>query len=145
MGILPKPAEAPGSKKTSKPRTMESALGDLKPLKTTGTVGWTTFRDSTITSPTFDPLKGKLTKKKGVSASLDDSDEDSDADEPKILVKAEVEEQDDKKADTPPASHEDGKLGAELEEGVRKIKVNISIHSMQDMELIYSAQTCTLH
>lgn len=91
----------------------------LGPLKTTGTVGFSTFRDSGAETKRRKPRK----KSNGSLGAMDeDSDEDSDDDEPEILGKMEDIDEKDVKTSTAP---EDAQFTGELAEGVDRIKVRI--------------------
>lgn len=113
MGILaPEKSE---QKPAVNPKRKSTGLdfSSLKPLTSTGTKGFSGYRDSSVASPPF----GKAKKKK------DDDEMDSDADD-----EDEAKVDDDDEADTKDAANrmlspEDALRQGELAEGVRKIKV----------------------
>lgn len=116
MGVIPSSKAQASTPAAAKRRSGQLDFSKLGPLKTTGTVGFSTFRDQEAES-----AKRRKSRKKsnsGLGAMDEDSDEDDD-DEPEILGK--MEDIDDKEigVDKP----EDAKFTGELADGVDRIRV----------------------
>lgn len=118
MGVIPsaKPAPAVATAVKRRSGTGQLDLSKLGPLKTTGTVGFSAFRDQGT------GRKPRNKKKNGPPGAMDedsDSDDDDD-DEPEILGKMEdIDDKDIKSSNAP----EDAKFTGELADGVDRIKV----------------------
>lgn len=115
MGILtPKTKATPTS---SKRRSTQLDFSNLAPLKSGGTVGFSSFRDN-------DPSRRNKSKKKSngsaPGAMMEDSDEDDD--DAEIVGKMEDVDDKDVKAMLSP---EDAKYSGELADGVGRIKVSL--------------------
>jgi hypothetical protein len=118
MGVLSSSKPQVNTPAVAKRRSAQLDFSKLGPLKTTGTVGFSTFRDSGA-----ETAKRRRSRKKsnGSHGAMDeDSDEDSDDDEPEILGKMEDIDEKDVKTSTAP---EDAQFTGELAEGVDRIKV----------------------
>lgn len=117
MGVIPSSKPAPVTAAAVKRRSGQLDFSNLGPLKTTGTVGFSAFRDQDAESA---KRRKSRNKKNGAPGAMDeDSDEDDDDDEPEILGKMEdIDEKDVKSSNGP----EDAKAG-ELAEGVDRIRV----------------------
>lgn len=117
MGVIPSSKPQVNTPTAAKRRSGQLDFSKLGPLKTTGTVGFSTFRDQEAES-----AKRRKSRKKsngGLGAMDEDSDDDDDDDEPEILGK--MEDIDDKEvASNKP---EDAKFTGELAEGVDRIRV----------------------
>lgn len=120
MGVMapPKPqATSPALKR----RSGQLDFSNLGPLKTSGTVGFSTFRDRDS-----QPARGKKSRKgngaAGSSAMDADSDDDDDDDSGAILSKMEdVDSKDDKSKSL--LAPDDAKFSGELADGVNRIRV----------------------
>lgn len=118
MGVLSSSKPQVNTPAVAKRRSAQLDFSKLGPLKTTGTVGFSTFRDSGA-----ETAKRRRSRKKsnGSHGAMDeDSDEDSDDDEPEILGKMEDIDEKDVKTSTAP---EDAQFTGELAEGVDRIKL----------------------
>lgn len=120
MGILPsgkgKELAAPGK---SKPRNMD--FSNLPPLKSSGTVGFTNFRDTEPSGPAKSKRKTNGSTK---PTNRDDSDDDEDED-----VKIEQPDDADEKEVNSLLSPEETKFQGELAEGVNRIQVCYCFYS----------------
>lgn len=115
MGVLPSAKNAVATATAVKRRSGQLDFSNLGPLKTTGTVGFSAFRDKVS-----DSVKRRKSRKKSngsLGAMDEDSDEDDD-DEPEILGK--MEDLDDK--DVKPSNRPEE--ANELTEGVDRIRVS---------------------
>lgn len=118
MGILAsnkQPKATPGS---TKRRSTQMDFGNLNPLKPSGTVGFSAFRDTDTSAS----RRNKARKKSNGSARgpmVEDSDEEDDDDNELV---AKMEDVDDKDVKTL-LSPEDTKYQGELADGVGRIKV----------------------
>ena len=118
MGVMapPKPqATSPALKR----RSGQLDFSNLGPLKTSGTVGFSAFRDRDS-----QPARSKKSRKSngaaGSSAMDADSDDDDEDDSGEILTKMEdVDSKDDKSRLRP----EDAQFSGELADGVNRIRV----------------------
>jgi hypothetical protein len=116
MGMLPGSKETkttPGGKR----RSTQLDFSGLVPLKATGTVGFSAFRDQD---------SGKKGNGKAAGAMDEDSDDDDDDRDPL----AKMEESDDKVVNDANLAPEDAKLQAELKAGIDRIKVRGSFVQM---------------
>lgn len=112
MGILPSSKDtktAPASKR----RSTQLDFSGLGPLKTTGTVGFSAFRDQNNES-----TQRRKSKKKSNGTMMDEDSDDDDDDNP--LVKMEDTDDKDIKTNMGP---EDAQLQAELKAGIDRIRV----------------------
>ncbi|KAJ4393044.1 hypothetical protein N0V93_002250 [Gnomoniopsis smithogilvyi] len=118
MGVIPSSKPAPVTAAAVKRRSGQLDFSNLGPLKTTGTVGFSAFRDQDAESAKRRKSRNK--KSNGAPGAMDeDSDDDDDDDEPEILGKMEdIDEKDVKSSNGP----EDAKAG-ELAEGVDRIRL----------------------
>lgn len=137
MGVIPSSKAQASTPTAAKRRSGQLDFSKLGPLKTTGTVGFSTFRDQEAES-----AKRRKSRKKsngGLGAMDEDSDEDDD-DEPEILGK--MEDIDDKEISTD--KPEDAKFTGELAEGVDRIRVRIlAPENLTSLVLMFTAQTTT--
>lgn len=112
MGILaPKQQKATSSKRQS----TQLDFSNLNPLKSTGTVGFSSFRDETVN-------KRNTARKKSNGSVGGSMMEDSDDDDDDFEVVGKMEDVDDKHLKTL-LSPEDAKYQGELTDGVNRIKV----------------------
>lgn len=118
MGVLPSAKSQATTPAAVKRRSGQLDFSNLGPLKTTGTVGFSAFRDQTAESSKR--RKGKGRKKSNGSLGAMDEDSEEDDDEPEILGK--MEDIDDKEV-KPSTAPEDVKFTGELAEGVDRIKL----------------------
>lgn len=112
-------AKAPAAVATAtKRRSGQLDFSNLGPLKTTGTVGFSAFRDQGAESA---KRRKSRKQKNGLPGAMDeDSDDEDDDDEPEILGKMEdIDDKDVKSSNAP----EDAKFTGELADGVDRIKV----------------------
>ncbi|KAK7742292.1 Berardinelli-Seip congenital lipodystrophy 2 (seipin) [Cytospora paraplurivora] len=118
MGVLPSTKAQVATPVAAKRRSAQLDFSNLGPLKTTGTVGFSTFRDS---APQSTKRRKNRKKSNGSLGAMDeDSDDDDDDDEPEILGKMEdIDEKDVKVTEAP----EDVKFTGELAEGVDRIRL----------------------
>jgi hypothetical protein len=126
MGIL----HPPKSEKTTtltKRKSLTTDFASLGPLKKEGTIGFSTFRDN----ETQPKARRKSIKKEDLDAM------DSDSEDEEIEVVGKMEDVDDVeiKKENALLSPEDAERTGELAEGVRKIKVGISIDTIRDLKL----------
>ncbi|KAI9762705.1 MAG: hypothetical protein M1840_001172 [Geoglossum simile] len=121
MRILPSP-ESPDKQTTpAKRRSVQTDFSNLAPLTTTGTIGFTSFRDTNSDSPP------RSTKRKGRESiggpmDADSEDEDDDVDKPSVKIEDTADDEDDNKSKIR-LSIEDARKQGELAEGLRKIKL----------------------
>jgi len=118
MGVMAPPKPPVTSPTALKRRSGQVDFSNLGPLKTSGTVGFSTFRDKET-----QPTRRKKTKKSNGmgSNSMDaDSDEDDDDDNNEILGKM---EDVDTKYDKSKLGPEDARFTGELAAGVDRIRV----------------------
>lgn len=116
MGVLPSAKNQTSTPTAAKRRSAQLDFSNLGPLKTTGTVGFSAFRDKE--NETAKRRKGRKRSNGSLGAMDEDSDEDDD--EPAILGKMEDLDDKDIKISTAP---EDARFTGELSEGVDRIKV----------------------
>ena len=120
MGVMPTKAQATPT--AAKRRSGQLDFSKLGPLKTSGTVGFSTFRDSEAQSSRRKKPK-KLSNGNIGTAMDEDSDEDDDDDNDAILAKL---EDVDTKYDKSKLGPEDAKFSGELADGVNRIRVNFN-------------------
>ncbi|CAN8098296.1 unnamed protein product [Discula destructiva] len=119
MGVIPSAKAAAAPVTATKRRSGQLDLSNLGPLKTTGTVGFSAFRDQEAESAKR--RQSRKQKRNGLPGAMDeDSDDDDDDDEPEILGKMEDIDEKDVKTSTAP---EDAKFTGELADGVDRIKL----------------------
>lgn len=122
MGIMP-PPKSQTTSPALKRRSGQLDFSNLGPLKTSGTVGFSAFRDK----DSQQPRRKKSRKSNGtaVSAAMDaDSEDDDDDDESgKILPNMEDLDNKDDKDDKTKLGPEDTKFTGELADGVNRIRV----------------------
>lgn len=115
MGVLPSSKNQTSTPTAAKRRSAQLDFSNLGPLKTTGTVGFSAFRDKD--NETAKRRKGRKRSNGSLGAMDEDSDEDDD--EPAILGKMEdIDDKDIKISNAP----EDARFTGELSEGVDRIK-----------------------
>lgn len=124
MGVLPSKSQAPTTV-SAKRRSGQLDLSNLGPLKTTGTVGFSAFRDTGAESA----KRRKSRKKSNGDLGAMDEDSDDDDDEPEILGK--MEDIDDKEVKPVNKSEE----ATELTEGVDRIRVHTRSSPLDDVSL----------
>lgn len=118
MGIV-SPKQQKNTPASAKRRSTQLDFGKLNPLKSTGTVGYSTFRDN-------EPSSGRNKSQKksngsvGVAMAEDSEDDDDDAD-----IASKMHDVDEKNEKDPESllSPEDTKFSGELADGVGRIKV----------------------
>lgn len=122
MGMLPSSKQQAATPANIKRRSGQLDFANLGPLKTTGTVGFSAFRDHNE-----EPSRKKSSRKGSKSGALgsmeEDSDEDDDDDD---HVPAKMEDEDDKddsKTDKSKLGPEDAQFSGELADGVKRIRV----------------------
>ncbi|KAI0898944.1 hypothetical protein F4806DRAFT_319722 [Annulohypoxylon nitens] len=123
MGLLPNSKadqKAPGAKR----RSTQLDFSGLGPLKPTGTVGFTTFRDQEA-----EAAKRRKDRRKSNGTNGLMMDEDSDDDDNDVNPLAKMEENDDKDIKTHLAP-EDAKVTGELQAGIDRIRLKRQ-HSME--------------
>ncbi|KAF3761894.1 hypothetical protein M406DRAFT_64975 [Cryphonectria parasitica EP155] len=118
MGVLPTSKPQPTTTPSAKRRSGQLDLSNLGPLKTTGTVGFSAFRDQEAEST---KRRKSRMKSNGAASAMDEDSEDDD-DEPEILGKMEDLDEKEVKSSSAP---EDAKFTGELAEGVDRIRVCI--------------------
>ena len=118
MGVMAPPKPQTTSP-TMKRRSGQVDFSGLGPLKTSGTVGFTAFRDRD-SQPTSS-RKSRKSNGASESTAMDaDSDDDDDDDSAEILSKMEdIDSKDDKSKLRP----DDGQFSGELADGVNRIRV----------------------
>lgn len=136
MGVLPSAKAQATTPAAAKRRSGQLDFSNLGPLKTTGTVGFSAFRDQTAESS----KRRKGRKKSNGSLGAMDEDSEEDEDEPEILGK--MEDIDDKEV-KPSTAPEDVKFTGELAEGVDRIKVCLLTTSALH-EMCKSDSLCSL-
>lgn len=112
----------------SKRRSAQLDFSNLGPLKTTGTVGFTAFRDSENDGT----RRRKARKKSNGNVMQDDSDDDEDDENGDILGK--MQDVDDK--DTTHLAPDDTKFSGELAEGVDRMKVSYIFNAHPHQEYL---------
>lgn len=122
MGVLPSAKAQATTPAAAKRRSGQLDFSNLGPLKTTGTVGFSAFREQAAESS----KRRKGRKKSNGSLGAMDEDSEEDDDEPEILGK--MEDIDDKEV-KPSTAPEDVKFTGELADGVDRIKVCLFIMS----------------
>lgn len=118
MGVLESSKSSKAAPGSTKRRSTQLDFGKLAPLKSTGTVGYTQFRDN-------DPealRKTKSNRKKSNGSVGGAMNEDSDEDDDDLGIVGKMEDVDDKDIKTM-ISPEDAKYSGEIAEGVGRIKV----------------------
>lgn len=115
MGVIPSLKNPTVTPTAAKRRSGQLDFSNLGPLKTTGTVGFSAFRDKD--SESAKRKKKTRTKSNGSLAAMDEDSDEEDDDEPEILGK--MEDLDDKDVKLTNAPEE----ANELTEGVDRIRV----------------------
>lgn len=115
MGVIPSAKNPAVTPTAAKRRSGQLDLSNLGPLKTTGTVGFSAFRDKD--SESAKRKKKSRTKSNGSLGAMDEDSDEDDEDEPEILGK--MEDLDDKEVKLTNAPEE----ANELTEGVDRIRV----------------------
>ncbi|KAK8084606.1 hypothetical protein PG997_005877 [Apiospora hydei] len=113
MGIVPSAKDTKTTAPGAKRRSTQLDFSGLSPLKNTGTVGFSAFRDQDAEA------NQRRKSRKSVSGVMDDSDDDDD-DSKNPLLK--MEDTDDKDVKTHLAP-EDAELQAELKAGIDRIRL----------------------
>lgn len=118
MGIV-SPKQSKNTPSSAKRRSTQLDFSGLAPLKSTGTVGFSSFRDS---DPSARPNKTRKKRNGSMGGSMaEDSDEDDD--EAEMASKMhDVDEKEEKDGESL-LSPEDAKFSGELADGVGRIKV----------------------
>lgn len=125
MGVMAPPKSAATSP-ALKRRSGQLDFSNLGPLKTTGTVGFSAFRDKSAQRKKrrSNGIPGSTT----MDADSDDDDDDDDRPGADLLIKMEdVDSKDDKSQPTGP---EDSKFTGELADGVNRIRVRCPLLSL---------------
>jgi len=117
MGILPSGKGKEPSPTTGKRASRQMDFSNLPPLRSTGTVGFTSFRDGESSGAK------KSRKKSNGNMALAGTGDDSDDDEDEDVKLEEANTMDDDKEVNTLLSPEDSKFSGELVEGVNRIKV----------------------
>jgi hypothetical protein len=118
MGLL-SPKQQKGTPSSAKRRSTQLDFSNLAPLKSTGTVGFSSFRDS-------DPSVKRNNARKKSNGSIgavmaEDSDEEE---EEEVDVASKMDDVDEKDVKTL-LSPEDARFSGELADGVGRIKVHL--------------------
>ena len=117
MGVLSSGKPQPQTTPSAKRRSAQLDFGSLGPLKTTGTVGFSAFRDNAGPRvKTHTKSNGSL----GGHEMDEDSDDEDDDREPVILDKLEESEA---KYDKTKLGPDDAQFSGELADGVNRIRV----------------------
>lgn len=107
----------PGTPSAPKRRSAQLDFSNLGPLKTTGTVGFTAFRDSSVDGTRQRKVRKKSNGKIETGMQDDDSDEDDDDDD----IVGKMQDVDEK--DTTHLAPDDAGFSGELADGVDRMKV----------------------
>ena len=117
MGILPNSKQEKTGNSATKRQSRQLDFSSLGPLKSTGTVGFSAFRDNDTSTKRNKSRK----KSNGSIGMMEDSDDDEDEDDSRGVK---MEEGDDKDVTQKTLlSPEDAKFQGELADGVGRIKV----------------------
>jgi hypothetical protein len=142
MGVLPssKSQQAAAATPTTKRRSAQLDFSNLGPLKTSGTVGFSAFRDHDQEAAARKKSHRKSNGFVGSSAMDEDSDEDDNADE----ISGKMEEVDDKevKSKTDP---EEAKFSGELADGVNRIRVSFWFLQVRRGKILTTPQLKRAH
>lgn len=138
MGLFP---GAKGDQKTpnTKRRSTQLDFSGLGPLKSTGTVGFSAFRDQEA-----EAVKRRQNRRKSNGAAGNLMDEDSDDDDDDRLPLAKMEDTDDKDVKTHLAP-EDAKVTGELQAGIDRIRVSSCVYLLRPWLLIIMEQLKRQH
>ncbi|KAA8566955.1 hypothetical protein MFRU_007g01200 [Monilinia fructicola] len=115
MGILPNSKQEKITSSATKRRSRQLDFGNLAPLKSTGTVGFSAFRDNNSSAKRSKPRK----KSNGSVGMMEDSDDEDEDDNSAVKM----EEADDKDDPHTTLSTEDAKFQGELADGLGRIKL----------------------
>ncbi|KAK6855417.1 hypothetical protein PG995_008949 [Apiospora arundinis] len=113
MGIVPSAKDPKTTTPGAKRRSTQLDFSGLSPLKNTGTVGFSAFRDQDAEA------NSRRKSRKSISGTMDDSDDDDDDNKNPLLK---MEDTDDKDVKTHLAP-EDAELQAELKAGIDRIRL----------------------
>lgn len=117
MGVIPSAKPAAAVVTATKRQSGQLDFSKLGPLKTTGTVGFSAFRDQGAESA---KRRKSRNNKYGLPGAMDEDSDEDDDDESEILGKMEdLDDKDIKSSNAP----EDAKFTGELADGVDRIKV----------------------
>lgn len=122
MGILQSAKGKEPSPTTGKRASRLTDFSNLPPLKSTGTVGFTNFRDGEASGP----KKSRKKTNGGTSAPTSGGGDESDEDEDEDIKLDEADAMEDDNVLSKILSPEESKFSGELAEGVNRIKVCIS-------------------
>lgn len=117
MGILPSSKPQAATPASIKRRSGQLDFSNLGPLKTSGTVGFSAFRDHNE-----EPRRKKKNRTKSNGSAMVDEDSEEDEDEEDEIL-GKMEEVNDEKEDKSRLGPEDAKFSGELADGVKRIKV----------------------
>lgn len=127
VGIIPSAKNAQQTSTDAKRKSAQLDFSSIGPLKTAGTVGFSTFRDNES-----DPARQKKTghKRNGSVANtnananaMDEDSDDDDDDDDKILGKMEDTDDKDVAKSSDRLAPEDAQFSGELADGVNRIRV----------------------
>ncbi|KAK0628927.1 hypothetical protein B0T17DRAFT_614778 [Bombardia bombarda] len=119
MGVMAPTKAPPATPASVKRRSGQLDFSNLGPLKTSGTVGFSTFRDGETQS-----ARKKLRKKSiGGGAAMDEDSEEDDDDDEKDEILPKMDEDVDAKYDKSKLGPEDAKFTGELADGVNRIRL----------------------
>jgi hypothetical protein len=121
MGILPSSKAQPPTPASIKRRSGQLDFSNLGPLKTSGTVGFSTFRDHHEDTPRRKKTKSQI--KSNGSGLMDEDSDDDDGDDELLAKMEEVDEKEDKTGLEP----EDARFSGELADGVKRIRVRVKL------------------
>ncbi|ESZ94014.1 hypothetical protein SBOR_5592 [Sclerotinia borealis F-4128] len=115
MGILPNSKQEKTNSSATKRRSRQLDFGNLAPLKPTGTVGFSAFRDNDTSAK-----RNKTRKTSNGSVGMIEDSEDEDEDDNRRVKLEEMDEIDDSQKTL---STEDAKFQGELADGLGRIKL----------------------
>lgn len=120
MGVLPSAKAQQPTPASIKRRSGQLDFSNLGPLKPSGTVGFSAFRDHD-TEPFSRQRKSRKKSNGGLPGAAMDEDSDDDDDDDEILVK--LEDTDDKDVKSRLLGPEDTRFSGELADGVKRIRL----------------------
>jgi hypothetical protein len=118
MGIFPSTKSQQPTPAAVKRRSGQLDFSNLGPLKTSGTVGFSAFRDADS-----EPARHRKTRKRSNGGAADAMNEDSDEDDDQEEMLGRMEETDDKDVKSKRLTPEDAQFSGELADGVNRIRV----------------------
>ena len=119
MGILPSSKGQQTTPSAAKRRSAQLDFSSLGPLKTTGTVGFSAFRDQDTESTRRRKSRKKSNGSAGGAMDEDSDDDDDDSD----AIMGKMEDLDEKEDKSKLLGPEDARFSGELADGVNRIRV----------------------